>query len=103
MAVTVNALFKKSAPAPAKTVKKTVRSVVFFLLFYESKFLFIHSPARIINLFFYKQVPAKKAVPAKKPTPAKKAPVTVKKTVKKAAPVKSTVKTADLSKWYGKY
>jgi hypothetical protein len=26
-----------------------------------------------------------------------------KKTVKKAAPVKSTVKTADLSKWYGKY
>ena len=52
MAVTVNALFKKSAPAPAKTVKKTVRSVVFFLLFYESKFLFIHSPARIINLFF---------------------------------------------------
>jgi hypothetical protein len=29
--------------------------------------------------------------------------VTVKKTVKKAAPVKSTVKTADLSKWYGKY
>ncbi|CAL6296123.1 unnamed protein product [Bathycoccus prasinos] len=69
MAVTVNALFKKSAPAPAKTVKKTT--------------------------------PAKKAVPAKKPTPAKKAPVTVKKTVKKAAPVKSTVKTADLSKWYG--
>ena len=31
MAVTVNALFKKSAPAPAKTVKKTVR--FFFLLF----------------------------------------------------------------------
>ena len=27
MAVTVNALFKKSAPAPAKTVKKTVRDV----------------------------------------------------------------------------
>ena len=104
MAVTVNALFKKSAPAPAKTVKKTVRSVVFFLLFYESKFLFIHSPALSHHQsFFYKQAPAKKAVPAKKPTPAKKAPVTVKKTVKKAAPVKSTVKTADLSKWYGKY
>ena len=105
MAVTVNALFKKSAPAPAKTVKKTVRDVdCFFLLFYESKFLFIHSPALSHHQsFFYKQAPAKKAVPAKKPTPAKKAPVTVKKTVKKAAPVKSTVKTADLSKWYGKY
>ena len=78
--------------------------MLFFLLFYESKFLFIHSPPLSHHQsFFYKQAPAKKAVPAKKPTPAKKAPVTVKKTVKKAAPVKSTVKTADLSKWYGKY
>lgn len=79
--------------------------MLFFLFFYESKFLFIHSPALSHHhqSFFFKQAPAKKAVPAKKPTPAKKAPVTVKKTVKKAAPVKSTVKTADLSKWYGKY
>ena len=29
MAVTVNAIFKKSAPAPAKTVKKTVRFFFF--------------------------------------------------------------------------
>ena len=58
--------------------------------------MFTHSPPLASIFFFYTQAPAKKAVPAKK------APVTVKKTVKKAAPVKSTVKTADLSKWYGK-
>ena len=78
----------------------------FFFCFTRVNFYsFTHplSLASSYQSFFYKQAPAKKAVPAKKPTPAKKAPVTVKKTVKKAAPVKSTVKTADLSKWYGKY
>jgi len=105
MAVTVNALFKKSAPAPAKTVKKTVRDVdcFFFFCFTRVNFYSFTHPLSHHQSFFYKQAPAKKAVPAKKPTPAKKAPVTVKKTVKKAAPVKTTVKTADLSKWYGKY
>jgi hypothetical protein len=64
MAVTVNALFKKSAPAPAKTVKKTVRDVdCFFLLFYESKFLFIHSPALASSIFFLQTGPGEEGGP----------------------------------------
>ena len=40
MAVTVNALFKKSAPAPAKTVKKTVR---FFFFSFKNRLRITHT------------------------------------------------------------
>jgi hypothetical protein len=68
----VNALFKKAAPAPAKTVKKTAAK------------------------------PVVKATPVKKATaPVKKATAPVKKatTVRKAAPSKVAAKGD--SKWYG--
>merc|ERR1712159_626472 len=79
MAVTVNAIMKKSAPAPARTVKRNVTK---------------------------KTAPAKKPTPAKKPKAVKKtAPVkksvTVKKTVKKAPAPNKAALSAELAKWYG--
>jgi len=70
----VNALFKKSAPAPAKTATKTVK----------------------------KSAPVKKTVaPKAKPAPVKK--TTVKKSApRKAAPTK-VAKGDALAKWYGAY
>ena len=64
MAVTVNALFKKSAPAPAKTVKKTVRSVFFSFLLCKRVNKNVHSltPARI-NLFFLYTGPGEEGGP----------------------------------------
>ena len=75
MAVTVNALFKKSAPAPAKTVKKTVRDVdCFFLLFYESKFLFIHSPALPSSIFFLQTGPGEEGGPGEEANSGEESP-----------------------------
>merc|ERR1712057_154067 len=79
MAVTVNAIMKKSAPAPARTVKRTATKKT--------------APAK-------KPTPAKKPKAVKKTAPAKK-PVTVKKTVKKAPAPNKAALSAELAKLYG--
>merc|ERR1712036_190705 len=73
MAVTVNAIMKKSAPAPARTVKRTATK---------------------------KTAPAKKPTPAKKPKAVKKT-APAKKPVKKAPAPNKAALSAELAKWYG--
>jgi hypothetical protein len=83
----VNALFKKAAPAPAKTAAPAKKS-----LFGAKKAAAAPAPAKTV---VKKTAPVKKTVTAKKPAVKKATPV-----VRKAAPSKIAAKGGD-SKWYG--
>mmetsp|Transcript_1286 Transcript_1286/g.2819 ORF Transcript_1286/g.2819 Transcript_1286/m.2819 type:complete len:313 (-) Transcript_1286:117-1055(-) len=89
----VNALFKKAAPAPAKTAAPAKKSP--FGGFGAKKAAAAPAPAKTVKKTAAKPVVTKKATPVKKAT----APVKKATTVRKAAPSKVAAKGD--SKWYG--
>lgn len=88
----VNALFKKAAPAPAKTASAPAKKSLFGGFGAKKAPAATPAPAKTVKKTAAKPKPT---TPAKKPTPVRK-PTT---TTRKAAPSKASAKGD--SKWYG--
>ena len=91
----VNALFKKAAPAPAKTASAPAKKSLFGGFGAKKAPAATPAPAKTVKKTAAKPAAVKKPTPAKKPTAVRK-PTT---TTRKAAPSKASAKGD--SKWYG--